>query len=160
MTLMMKTSNKGIELIKKHEGLRLKSYVCPAGKWTVGYGHTRTAHNNLTITEEQAEDLLRSDLNITEAAVSIIAKKAALNQNQFDSLVSFAFNIGVGALRSSTLVRKIYADATEQDIREQFERWVYADKTILSGLVSRRKDESDLFFETIGDLDPKTEKRI
>jgi lysozyme len=150
--MMMKTSNKGIELIKKYEGLSLECYLCPAGKWTIGYGHTRTAYDNLIITKKQAEELLKSDLSITEAAVSVIAKKAALNQNQFDSLVSFAFNVGVGALLSSTLVRKIYADATEQDIREQFERWVYANKIILPGLVNRRKDEADLFFETIGDL--------
>lgn len=161
--MKMKTGNKGIELIKRHEGLRLKSYICPAGKWTIGYGHTRTAHNNLTITKEQAEDLLRSDLNITETAVTHIAKDLGLNQNQFDSLVSFAFNVGVGALRSSTLIRKIYADASEQEIREQFGRWIYANKKVLPGLVARRKDEADLYFEPvqkIGDLDPKEEKRV
>jgi lysozyme len=160
----MKTSNKGVELIKKHEGLRLTSYICPAGKWTVGYGHTRTAHNNLTITEKQAEELLRSDLEITETAVTHMTKDIGLNQNQFDSLVSFAFNVGVTALRNSTLMRKINADASEQEIREQFGRWIYADKKVLSGLVARRKDEADLYFEpiktNIGNLDPKTEKRV
>ena len=140
----MKISEKGLNLIKRHEGLRLKSYMCPAGKWTIGYGHTRTAKPDQYITEDTAEELLILDLDIACRAVESSLNN--LTQNQFDALVSFVFNVGSGNFRKSTLLKKIKANATEEAIREQFYRWVYANKNILGGLVKRRKDEADLYF--------------
>jgi len=140
----MKISEKGLNLIKRHEGLRLKSYMCPAGKWTIGYGHTRTAKPDQYITEDTAEELLILDLDV--ACIVVESSLNNLTQNQFDALVSFVFNVGSGNFRKSTLLKKIKANATEEAIREQFYRWVYANKNILGGLVKRRKDEADLYF--------------
>jgi lysozyme len=156
----MKTAKKGIDLIKFYESFKEKAYKCPAGVWTIGYGHTRTTQRGQTINENQAIELLMSDLQFTEISV----KKQALfiNQNQFDALVSFSFNVGSGAFTRSTLLKKIKSGADEVEIRHQFNRWNKSGGVILNGLVSRRKAEGDLYFETefIGDLDPKTEKRL
>lgn len=141
----MRTSHNGLLLIEKHEGCYLTSYLCPAGVWTVGIGHTRTAKQGITITKKQAYDLLQSDLEIAESIV--LSSLQGLNQNQFDALVSLVFNIGGGNFRSSTLLKKIKQNAPESEIREQFAAWVYAKHKRLPGLVTRRLDESNLFFE-------------
>jgi lysozyme len=140
----MKTSQKGIELIKKHEGLRLRSYLCAAGHYTVGFGHTRTAAANLTISRQLAEDLLMQDLQFAEIAVS--SSGVLLNQNQFDALVSFAFNLGSTAFRGSSLLKKIRLNASEDEIRHQFSRWVHAKGKPIPGLIARRTDEANLYF--------------
>lgn len=159
-----KTSQEGINLIKSHEGLKLKAYLCPANVWTIGYGHTRTVkQGGLIITEKQAEDLLRSDLEISEASVNYKLKNTEINQNQFDALVSFVFNVGAGAFAKSTLLKKLLSNWTEDEIRHEFSRWNKGGGRVLPGLVKRRQDEADLFFkpvETIGNLDPKEDKRV
>lgn len=139
----MRTSERGIELIKKHEGLRLNAYLCPAGVWTIGYGTTSGVEKGDKITKEQAESLLRNDLEVFENAVTM-AVRVPITQNQFDALVSFAYNVGTGALRSSTLMRMLnagdYAGAAAQ-----FKRWNKADGKELPGLTKRRADEAILF---------------
>jgi lysozyme len=140
----MKTSPPGLNLIKTHEGIRLLAYRCPAGRWTIGYGHTRTAHAGMRITEAQAHLLLQSDLTAAEAIVNTALP--GLQQHQFDALVSFVFNVGAKAFLNSTLLRKIKSAAPEADIRAEFARWIHANGKPLPGLAKRRNDEANLFF--------------
>lgn len=150
----MKTSQKGIELIKKFEGCALNAYKCPAGVLTIGYGHTNNVRVDDVITQKEAEDLLKIDLAQFEAGVSA-AVKVALTQEQFDALVSFTYNLGVGALQSSTLLKKLnagdYAGAADQ-----FPLWNKVGRTIFEGLVRRRAAEKDLFLSKTS----KTTKRF
>lgn len=141
----MKTSNKGIELIKRHEGFRSKAYKCPADVWTIGYGHTRGVNNGDVITKEQGERFLRQDLQHAEGVVN--SQHLNLTQCQFDALVSLVFNIGSGNFMRSTLLRKAKADANDSSIAYEFSRWKYGGGKVLPGLVRRRKDESDLYFQ-------------
>lgn len=141
----MKTSSKGIELIKKHEGLSLTAYLCPAKVLTIGYGHTGGVKSGDVITEAQAEEFLRADLNNAEQA--IIRERLNINQNQFDALVSFVFNVGIGSFQKSTLLKVIKANSMDARIRMEFSRWVYAKQKVLAGLVLRRKEEADLYFQ-------------
>ena len=140
----MKISNKGIELIKRHEGLVLKAYRCPADKWTIGYGHTLNVKSTDVINKEQAEYFLRQDVKSAESDVN--REKLNLTQNQFDALVSFVFNLGGGNFKKSTLLRKVKANPNDPTIRAEFERWIYAGGKVLNGLVKRRKEEADLYF--------------
>ncbi|GAB1358670.1 lysozyme [Porphyromonadaceae bacterium] len=142
----MKTSQKGIDLIKSHEGLRLTAYRCPAGVLTIGYGHTSGVYPNQTITAQQAELFLRDDLAASEASVNRLEGKVPLNQNQFDALVSLVFNIGGPRFNISTLRRKILEQAPESEIRSRWTEWRLAGGKILPGLVRRRADELTLYF--------------
>lgn len=139
----MKTSPRGIALIKESEHLELTAYLCPAGVWTVGYGHTVGVKKSDRITEAQAEKLLVDDLAIYEAGVQSVVK-VPLTQGQFDALVSFALNAGVGALRGSTLLKKLNAGDIEGAANE-FGRWVNGGGKKLKGLVIRREKERELF---------------
>lgn len=141
----MKTSDKGLELIKAHEGLMLRAYKCPAGVWTIGYGSTTGVKEGDVITNKQAEDLLRKDLATAEAEVN--RHKLPLNQRQFDALVSFVFNVGKGNFRRSTLLKRIKENVFHPDIPFQFSRWDKGGGKVLPGLVRRRKDEAKLYFE-------------
>jgi lysozyme len=160
----MKISAKGLALIEKHEGCKLKSYICPAGKWTVGIGHVRTAKQGLVITKQQAYELLKSDLEVSEASVK--RHNLNLNQNQFDALVSLVFNIGGTNFGTSTLLKKIKGHSPESEIRTQFAAWKFGgngesngkdddgdglvdepgEKKLQPGLITRRKEEADLYF--------------
>ena len=140
----MRTSRKGIEFIKAHEGLRLDAYLCPAGVPTIGYGHTHGVKMGDRITEEQAEMLLIDDLIVVEREVNRYGLH--LNQNQFDALVSFVYNVGARNFRSSTLLKRLKANPNDPDIANQFKRWVYCDGKVLPGLVRRRNDEAKLYF--------------
>jgi lysozyme len=140
----MKTSDNGIELIKRFEGLRLKAYLCPAGKPTIGYGHTEGVKPGQTITEEEAEQLLREDLIVVENEIN--KHNLDINQNQFDALASFVYNVGVGNFRTSTLLKKIKADPNDKTIANEFKRWVYSNGKKLPGLVKRREEEAKLYF--------------
>jgi lysozyme len=139
----MKTSKRGIDLIKRFEGVRLHAYKCPAGVPTIGYGHTVGVQMGESITLAQAEQMLRDDLPIYEVGVRSLVKQP-LTQGQFDALVSFAFNLGVGALGKSTLLRRLnagdYAGAAGE-----FGKWVNAGGIRLRGLVLRREAERALF---------------
>lgn len=140
----MKTSQKGISLIKGHEKLRLKAYRCPAGVLTIGYGHTKGVKEGDTITEQQAEQFLKEDL--AEAEDAVLRTKVALNQNQFDALVSFVFNIGASKFNGSTLKKKLLKNASDKSISIEFSRWIYSKGEKLNGLVKRREDEATLYF--------------
>ena len=140
----MRTSRKGIEFIKAHEGLRLDAYLCPAGVATIGYGHTYNVKMGDRITEEQAERLLIGDLIVAETEVNRYGFD--LTQNQFDALVSFVYNIGAGNFRSSTLLKRLKANPNDPDISNQFKRWVYGGGRVLPGLVLRRNEEAKLYF--------------
>lgn len=140
----MKTGKPGIDLIKQFEGYSDKAYICPAGVLTIGYGHTKTVKPGMVITEAQAEALLKSDLVDAERAVNNCV--LSLNQNQFDALVSFAYNVGAGNLSTSTLLKKIKAKASNSEITAQFQRWVYGkNKKRLPGLERRRIAEANLY---------------
>lgn len=141
----MITNQAGINLIKSFEGLRAKAYRCPANVLTIGYGHTAGVREGQTITAEEAEAMLRRDIARFESCVEN-AVSVALNLNQFSALVSFAFNVGCGALKNSTLLKKLnsgdYIGAASQ-----FNRWINAGGKPLNGLVRRRKAEQTLFLK-------------
>ena len=148
----MQVSQKCIDLVKRYEGFVSKTYVCPAGYKTIGFGH-RTDEMT-TITEPEAENLLRRDLNkfASKITYSLEQDKIKVNQNQFDALCSFAFNLGYSALVFSTLWKKLKAgDYTGAS--NEFLKWVYITKTVnnervkirLKGLETRRNAERDLF---------------
>lgn len=143
----MVTGKKGLELIKESEGLSLEAYLCPAQVWTIGYGHTGGVKSGDVITSEQADDYLRQDLANSERAVEH-AVSISLNQNQFDALVSFTFNLGAGNLNSSTLLKKLnhgdYSGAADE-----FLRWDHSGGKQLAGLTRRREAERELFLEEI-----------
>src|SRR5690554_1016441 len=141
---MMKTSSKGIELIKEHEGFSSRAYLCPAGKWTIGYGHTGGVKSGDVISKWQAEELLRKDVLTAERAVN--RQRLPLNQNQFDALVSFTFNVGVGNFQKSTLLRKARVNVNDPSIAVEFKKWVYGGGKVLPGLVKRRQAEAGLYF--------------
>ena len=140
----MRTSRKGIELIKAHEGLRLDAYLCPAGVPTIGYGHTGGVKPNDVITEQIAEKYFVDDLSDAENAIN--GHNLKINQNQFDALVSFVYNVGQGNFERSTLLKKIKSNPNDLSIRNEFMRWIYADGKPLNGLKKRRKMEADLYF--------------
>jgi lysozyme len=141
----MKTSKRGIDLLKAHEGLRLTAYKCPAGVLTIGYGHTGTdVTAGKTITQAEAEQLLRNDLAWAEEAVN--SELPGINQNQFDALVSFTYNVGAGAFKGSTLLRKAKANANDPAIRSEFSKWKKGGGQVLPGLVKRRAAEAELYF--------------
>ena len=137
------TSKTGIDLIKRWEGWRSKAYKCPANKWTIGYGHTKTARRGMVISQQEGHRLLRQDLQIYENAVHNLVS-VPVNQNQFDALVSFTYNVGRGALSQSTLLRKL-TQGNYTEAADQFSRWVYGGGRKLPGLVSRRAAERQLF---------------
>ena len=140
----MKTSPKGIALIKEFEGLRLKAYLCPGGVWTIGYGHTAGVKPGMVISEVQAEEYLKADLIAFERYLNVLG--LALNQNQFDALVSFIYNVGTGNFSSSTLLRKVRANPQDNTIMDEFLRWVYSKGRVLPGLQHRRLAEMKLYF--------------
>lgn len=142
----MNISENGLNLIKKFEGCRLKAYKCPAGVWTIGYGHTgKDVKEGLVITQEQAEHYLHNDVIIHSANVSRLVKRP-LTQNQFDALVSFEYNVGYGNFASSTMLKLINKNKFTE-ASQQFDRWVFANKKKLEGLVKRRQAEKELFLK-------------
>lgn len=143
----MRTSENGLRLIKGYESLSLRAYRCPAGVVTIGYGHTRTARPGQTITEREADELLRGDIVEAERAVNLTAGVRPLTQNQFDALVSLVFNIGSGNYEKSTLRAKVIKNPADPAIRTEFGRWVNAGGKRLAGLVKRRAAEADLYFK-------------
>lgn len=146
---MMKASQNCINIIKKCEGLRLIPYLCPAGVPTVGFGSTLYANGTHVkigdhpITESAAVELLLKTLTHYEDAVNRYVK-VKITQNQFDALVDFAYNAGVGALQSSTLLKKLNLNDFKGASLE-FPKWVHAGGKVLNGLVARRGLEKNLF---------------
>ena len=140
----MKSTNYALLLIKSFEQLRLNSYLCPAGVWTIGYGHTDGVNQGMLITEKTADAFLKQDIKKAEDEINRI--DADLTQEQFDALVSFVFNVGVQAFRVSTLRKLIERNPSDPKIADEFRRWVYAGNKMLPGLVKRREQEIKLYY--------------
>ena len=145
----MKTSNKGKAIIKQYEGFRAKPYLCPANVPTIGYGATyyldgrKVKLSDPAISESDADKLLDKMLLKYEQAVERYAQ-VPLNQNQFDALVSFCYNVGAENLRTSTLLKKLNA-SDYAGAGEQFLKWNRGGGKVLQGLVNRRNAERKLF---------------
>ena len=139
----MKCSQEGLALIKKFEGCRLKAYRCSANVLTIGYGHTGGVKEDDTISQPEADELLENDIAKFEEYVSdnVIVE---LKQNQFDALVAWTFNLGVGNLRNSTMLKKLNG-ADYDSIPFEMRRWNKAGGKTLDGLIRRREAESLLF---------------
>lgn len=147
----MTPSKNCLDLISQFEGLRLNSYLCPAGVWTIGYGSTRwpdgkAVEPGQVVTMEKAKELLRIEVEKIGRSIPPLN----LNQSQFDAVVSFVYNLGIGAFVRSTLYKKIQNDRNDPNIHDEFMKWtktrVKGKLTELKGLVKRRKAESLLYF--------------
>ena len=135
----MKYSSDGLKLTSLFEGCRLLAYKCPAGIWTIGYGHTHGVHEGQTCTQEQADAWLVEDIESTERMVNHLVK-VPMTQGQYDALVDFAFNLGASALSGSTLLALLNAGNYE-GAAEQFERWHHVGGKDCAGLFRRRAAE-------------------
>lgn len=141
----MLISRNGIELIKRFEGCKLTAYKCPAGKLTIGYGHTGDdVTEGLTISQEDANDLLFDDVVCFENGVNNLVKGLDLSQGMFDALVCFAYNVGLTNLKKSTLL-KLLKDGKVLEASEEFVKWNKSNGKVLDGLTKRRAAEADLF---------------
>lgn len=136
----MKSSDILIEKIKEFEGVKLTAYKCPAGIPTIGVGHTKGVKMGQKISMAQVNSLLRSDLSPIE--VFLNKQPAKFTQGQFDALVDFAFNLGIGALSGSSLFKKALVKANDAEIKNEFMKWIHAAGKVLPGLVKRRQWES------------------
>lgn len=135
---------KATDLIKEFEGLRLKSYRCPAGKLTIGYGHTGSdVKENMTITKKQADMLLKKDLQILAEMVDSLLKYD-VNQNQFDAILSFVYNVGIGNFMKSKMLKYINQGKIKE-AADEFLKWNKSNGVVLKGLVRRREAERALF---------------
>jgi len=140
-----------LSLIKNFEGLFLKPYLCPASVATIGYGTIRYPNGkkvkltDAEITEKTAYDYLIFEVYQKAKAIDPMLRED-LTENQFAALISFAYNLGEGALRQSTLLKKVNANPLDAQIRGEFQKWIYADGKKLNGLLRRRNAEADLYF--------------
>jgi lysozyme len=147
---MRSTSSLGLNIIKKFEGLRLNAYLCPASVVTIGYGSTKYPNGKKVLLgeklsgEKEATQLLLSTLEPYEAAVN--KHLPNLNQCQFDALVSFAYNVGTGALAKSTLLKKAKINPNDPSIVDEFLKWNRGGGKVLTGLTNRRREEANLYF--------------
>lgn len=141
----MKISNNGIDLIKSFEGLRLKAYKDSVGVSTIGYGHTKNVKMGDVISLKTAEQFLLDDIRIFEEGVLALVQ-VEITQNMFDALVSFSFNLGLGNLAKSTLLKKINSKLFKEAGNE-FVRWNKAGGVVLKGLTRRRLLEKELFLK-------------
>lgn len=150
----MELSQKGLNRIKKWEGFSSKPYLCPAGIPTIGYGNTlyedksKVTLKDNPITEERATELLKSVIKNFEKGV-ITSVTSSINQNQFDSLVDFSYNLGLGNLKSSTLLKKVNKDPNDKSIWEEFLKWDKCNGKVLEGLLARRTEEATIYFLTL-----------
>lgn len=151
----MTLSNTGASLIKEFESFKSKAYICPAGKPTIGYGSTmwpdgRKVELGQVITMEGALKLLDWEARLKGAAILGFLLPTEIKQNQFDALLSFTFNNGVAAFRTSTLAKKVKRNPNDPTIRDEFMRWNKHRKNgvlvVSNGLIRRRKAEADLYF--------------
>lgn len=139
----MRASEVLIEAIKGFEGFRAEAYKCPAGVWTIGYGHTGGVKKGQRVSPARAKELLRQDLGSAEASVNKLG--VAKTQGQFDALVDITYNCG--DMSKSTLVRKIREGAGKDEITKEFMRWVHSDGKVLPGLIKRRAWDAERFFQ-------------
>lgn len=154
MTKITKTGQKGIDLIKQFEGFSSKPYLCPAKVPTIAYGATfypdgkKVTMNDKLLTESQGVDLLKNMLSSFEQYVDSYCIDT-INQNQFDALVSFCYNLGPANLKSSTLLKKVNANPNDPTIKDEFLKWTKASGKVLKGLVTRRTAEAELYFTPV-----------
>jgi|TARA_B100000424_G_C22626934_1_gene347876 lysozyme len=143
----MEISQEGVSLIKKFEGCELEAYKCSAGVWTIGYGRTKNVEEGDTCTQEQADQWLHEELPVYGAYVSD-AVLVPLNQNEFDALVAWTYNLGPTNLNDSTML-KVLNDNKKEEVPHQMRKWnkarVNGEKVVLPGLERRRQAESLLF---------------
>lgn len=143
--------NKGYLFITKHEGLRLKPYLCPAKVPTIGYGNTYYSDGKKVtlldkeITKQEAFDMFKEIANRFAKRVDELVT-SNINQNQFNALVSFAYNVGTGNFSSSTLLKKVNRNPNDLTIKDEFLRWNKAGGKVLNGLTKRRNEEADIYF--------------
>jgi lysozyme len=147
----MKVSEKGKEIIMKHEGVRLKAYLCPAKIPTIGWGNTTYENGTKVkigdeITLERAKSLFNLIISRFEKSVLTALKGTKVNQNQFDAIVSFTYNVGAGNLNKSTLLKKVIANPNDLTIRDEFMKWNKAGGKVLNGLTKRREEEANIYF--------------
>ena len=141
----MKTTDILLEKLMEMEGLRLEAYQDAAGVPTIGYGHTKNVRMGDRITQYWAKEMLREDIEEAEWLVKEL--RVAKTEGQLDALVSFVFNLGIGRLKSSTLLKVIREGGSMQQVKKEFKRWVYGGGKQLPGLVKRREWEARRFFE-------------
>jgi lysozyme len=146
----MKLNQAGINLMHEFEGCKLTAYLCPANKWTIGYGNTyyetgKPVKLGDTITQERADELFNMIAEDFAKRVRTLLK-TVLNENQFSALVSFAYNCGVANLNKSTLLRKVNANPNDPSITNEFLKWDKANGQPLAGLTRRRTAEAKLYF--------------
>jgi len=139
----MNTGTKGLDLIKFFEGLELEAYRCAAGVWTIGYGHTKGVERGMKIDESTANQMLSEELAEYENYVNTLVT-VELNQDQFDAMVSWVYNLGGGNLQASTLLKVLNAGDYD-GVPAQMMRWNKAGGKVLEGLTKRRQAEADLF---------------
>jgi len=152
MAKITEISNECLNLVKQFEGFFSKPYLCPANVPTIGYGSIlyengkKVTLQDAPISEQRALELMRWELN--KKAIEVDAMTSdAVNQYQFDALVSFAYNCGSNALKGSTLLKRVNENPNNLTIRTAFLMWVKADGKTLKGLVNRRNAEADLYFK-------------
>jgi lysozyme len=140
---LMRTSEKGVALIKKYEGCKLTAYKCPAGIWTIGYGTTKDVQKGQTITQARADELLVQDLRKFESVVNDL--HINLRQQQFDALISWIYNLGAGNFAVSTFKKKITNLNADEAITDELVKWVNAGGKPLLGLKRRRVEEANMW---------------
>jgi lysozyme len=141
---------KHIDLIKKWEGCRLTTYLCSAGVATIGWGSTLYANETKVklgdkVTQKEADDLFLITLKQYEDAVDRLVT-SKINSNQRSALISFCYNLGIGALKNSTLLKKVNSNPSNLTIKDEFMKWTKASGKVIQGLVNRRNDEQKLYF--------------
>lgn len=142
---MWQASEKLLEHIKAAEGYKTKAYLCPAGRWTCGYGHTKGVTRLTTCDRDKAARWLEEDLQPVVAFCNAI--KGLNTQGRFDAIVDFGYNLGLGQLRSSTLLKVIQKGGTDMAVCAELRKWVYADGRRMPGLAKRRAWECERWME-------------
>ena len=145
----MNIGTKGLDLIRFFEGLELNAYQCAAGVWTIGYGHTKDVQQGMTISEARANEMLAEELNEYESYINGLVT-VELNQDQFDAMVSWVYNLGVGNLKASTLLKVLNAGDYD-GVPAQMMRWNKAGGKVLEGLTKRRQAEADQISQEMWD---------
>jgi len=145
----MEVNKAGRDLIKQFEGCKLKAYKCPAGLWTISWGLTfypdgTKVKEGDVITQQQAEEYFDAVVDDFAKQVDVLVK-SNVTANNFSAIVSFAYNVGIGNLKKSTLLKKVNANPKDATIPAEFRKWVRANNVVLKGLVRRREAEAKLY---------------
>lgn len=152
----MVLSESGIKLLKQFEGCKLRAYKCSASRWTIGFGNTYYEDGTQVkegdiITQERSEELLMFILESFVLSINQLVK-SPINQNQFDSLVSFIYNVGPGNFQKSTLLKKVNLNPNDHTIAQEFLKWNKVKTKVIKGLTTRRQLENTLYFTLLPNL--------